>query len=178
MRATLAVCVAAVICPCFAQLQLQRPGIEAQRAAMKRLDFLVGQWAGDVRLSHERGGLSELVQTEEAQYRSGGLVLEIEGAGLDKYNGEVISRSLGVISYDDEKKSYRFRAWNDGRYVETELKLIQTGKGLAWEYGFGDMRISHTMRINDSGEWIQTGEVITAAESPRKFLDVSLRRRK
>jgi len=171
----LAVYVAGLICPCFAQSERTR--IDAQRAAMKKLDFLVGQWAGDVRLSNERGGLSELVQTEQAQYKSDGLLLVIEGAGLDKYKGEVISRSLGVVSYDDEKRSYQLRAWNDGRYVETELAIIATGKGLAWEYRFGDVRLSHTMQINDRDGWIQTGEVTAGAEPPRKFLTVSLKRR-
>ena len=44
---------------------------------MKKLQFLVGEWAGDVRLSQERGGLRELLQTEQAQYKSGDLVLVI-----------------------------------------------------------------------------------------------------
>jgi hypothetical protein len=141
-----------LLCPCLAQTR--QPDLQAQRAAMKKLDFLVGGWAGELRLSRERGGLLEVLQTEDAQYESDGLVLVIEGSGFDKHTGEVVSRSLGVISYDDDKKSYRFRSWNDGRYVETELKLAQNGRGLSWRYDFADFRISHAINLNDRGEWI------------------------
>ena len=168
---------AACLCPCLAQVRA--PDIQAQRAAMEKLKFLVGEWVGEVRVSQERGRSSELLQTEEAQYKSDGLVLVVEGAGSDKYSGEVISRSLGVISYDDDKKSYRFRSWNDGRYVETELKLAETGRGLTWEYRVTeDIRIRHFMRMDPRGEWIQSGEVIHTGASPRKFLDVLLKPRK
>jgi hypothetical protein len=49
---------------------------------MKKLEFLVGKWAGEA--SVLRGGPHEavqLVQREEAYYKLNGLVLLIEGIG-------------------------------------------------------------------------------------------------
>jgi hypothetical protein len=55
--------------------QLPRvPNLESQRAAIKKLNFLVGEWVGDARLLRGPGEPTELVQTEEAQYKLDGPV--------------------------------------------------------------------------------------------------------
>jgi|SRR5215813_14553370 len=93
----------------MAQL-LRTPGIESQRAAMKKLNFLVGEWTGEARLLHGPGGPTELVQTEEARYRLDGLILTIEGVGRTKSDGRPNIRAFGVISYEDETRTFRMRA--------------------------------------------------------------------
>src|SRR5439155_11887269 len=46
----------------------QTPNMEAQRTAMKKLDFLVGEWSGQASLT--RGGVViELEQSEVAQFK-------------------------------------------------------------------------------------------------------------
>ena len=60
------------------------PDIEAQRAAMKKLSFLVGKWSGEAHILRGTGEPLELIQTEEAQYKLEGLVLIIEGMGRSK----------------------------------------------------------------------------------------------
>jgi hypothetical protein len=49
-----------------------------QRKAIKKLDFLVGKWAGEARLLRGPAESVELLQTEEAQYKLGGLIVVIE----------------------------------------------------------------------------------------------------
>jgi hypothetical protein len=71
------------------------PNIEAQRAAMKKLEFTVGKWAGEARLLRESGDPVLLIQTEEAQYKLDGLVLLIEGVGRTKADGKRLFRRLG-----------------------------------------------------------------------------------
>lgn len=56
---------------------------------------------------------------EEAQYKLDGLILIIEGIGKTKADGKVALQALGIVSYDDEAGTYRMRAYNDGRYLET-----------------------------------------------------------
>src|SRR6266849_2957048 len=53
------------------------PNLEAQRAAMKQLSFLVGEWAGEAHILSGPGAPMELMQTEKAQYRLDGLILMI-----------------------------------------------------------------------------------------------------
>lgn len=79
----------------------------------------------------------ELIQTEEAQYKLDGLILIIEGIGRTKADGQVALRALGIISYDEEAGIYRMRAYNDGRYLETDVKLSENGEGITWGFALG-----------------------------------------
>ncbi len=119
------------------------PNVEAQRAAMKKLEFLIGKWAGEARVLRGPGEPVLLVQTEEAQYKLDGLVLLIEGVGRPKADAQAAAlQALGIISYDDESGMYRMRAFNDGRFLETEIKLADNGKGIRWGFDAGEIRTS------------------------------------
>ena len=54
---------------------LQTPDVEAQRAAMKKLDFLIGEWFGEASVLRGLGQFAELMQTESAQFKLDGLAL-------------------------------------------------------------------------------------------------------
>jgi hypothetical protein len=56
----------------------------------------------------------------------------IEGTGPNKTDGKPVFRALGIVSYDEAAGQYRMRAYNDGRYMEVELKLPESGKGFTW----------------------------------------------
>jgi len=62
------------------------PDLDAQRAAMKKLGFLVGRWVGEARLLRGPGEPVVLAQTEEEQFKLDGLILEIEGVGRTKHD--------------------------------------------------------------------------------------------
>jgi len=61
--------------------------MEAQRTAMKKLDFLVGEWSGQASAARGPGVVVELEQSEVAQFKLDGLVLMIEGVGRTKSDG-------------------------------------------------------------------------------------------
>ena len=94
----------ALLVPCMAQPP-RVPDLEAQRAALKKLDFLVGKWSGEARVSRGPGESLELIQTEEAQYKLDGLILVIEGIGKTKTDGKAALQALGIVSYDDEGRT-------------------------------------------------------------------------
>ena len=166
-----------VLMPKMAQLP-RMPDLEAQRTALKKLDFLVGKWTGEARLRHGPSEPIELLQTEEAQYKLGGLILVIEGVGRAKSSGQPLLQAFGIISYDDESRMYRMRAFNDGRFLEAEVRLLEEGKGITW--GFALQRISthSVLRINMSGEWTEIAEITTGSEPPKKLLELIVRPRK
>ena len=111
------------------------PDLNVQRAAMKKLSFLAGKWAGEARLARGPGQWLTVVQTEEAQYRLDGLILMIEGVG--RAEGVPTLQALGVISYDDAHGVYRLRAFNDGRFLEGEVNLLDSGNGMTWSFSLG-----------------------------------------
>ena len=143
---------------------------------MQRLGFLAGKWIGDARVLRGPGEFVELAQTEEAQYKLGGLLLEIEGVGRRKSDGEAVLQALGIVSYDDAAGTYHMCAFNDGRFLETEVKLLEEGAGLRWGFALGDMRTNSVLRINEKGEWTEHHEITIASQPPKTLMDLTVRR--
>jgi hypothetical protein len=148
------------------------PDVESQRSAMKKLSFLVGSWSGEARILRSSGEPLELAQTEDAQYKLDGLVLVIEGIGRNKSDGKTALEALGIISYDDQGQTYRMRAYNDGRYMETEVKLTDEGKGMIWGFALGDIKTSSKLRIDGKGDWTELTEITIASQPSRKFMEL------
>lgn len=151
------------------------PNLEIQRAAMKKLDFLIGSWAGTARVLRASGEFAELIQTEEASYKLDGLILMVEGIGKNKSNGELSLQALGLISYDDEAGVYRMRAFNDGRWLESDVKLAENGKGLSWGFVFGEIKSNSSLRITENGEWTEAAEVKIGSQPARKFMELAVK---
>lgn len=154
----------------------QSPNLDAQRAAMKRLAFLVGKWTGEARIHRGPGEPVILAQSEHAQYKLDGLLLLIEGIGRDKTDGAPVLQALGIISYDDAAGAYRMRAFNDGRFLETVVKLSGDGLSLTWGFALEDIKTSSVLRINDKGEWTEHHEIAVGSQPPRTLMELSVAR--
>ena len=166
-----------VLVPPMAQLR-RVPDLEAQREAMKKLDFLVGKWGGEARLLRGAAESVELLQTEEAQYKLDGLIVVIEGVGRTKSGGQPLLQAFGIVSYDDESATYRLRAFNDGRFLETQVKLLEEGKGMTWGFALGEIRTNSMLRINERGEWTEFAEISIGSQPSKKLLELTVRPQK
>ncbi|HEV3331498.1 MAG TPA: hypothetical protein VG096_10980 [Bryobacteraceae bacterium] len=142
---------------------------------MQKLSFLIGKWSGEAHVLRGPGEPVELVQTEEAQYKLDGLLLVIEGVGRTKSDSQLALQVLGIISYDDESGAYWMRAFNDGRWLETEVTLAEEGKGMSWGFTLGEYKTRSRLRISEHGHWTELGELSIGNQPPRKFLDLDVR---
>jgi hypothetical protein len=151
------------------------PNLQAQRHAMEKLAFLTGKWTGEARLLRGPMEFVELLQTEEAQYKLDGLILVIEGVGRTALGGQPLLQAFGIISYDDESETYHLRAFNDGRFLETDVKLLEQGKGMTWGFALGEIKTKSVLRINERGEWTEFAEIFIGSQSPKKLLELTVR---
>jgi hypothetical protein len=145
---------------------------------MKKLGFLVGKWAGEARVLREPGDWAELIQTEEAEYRLDGLILVIEGVGRAKSGGQSVLQAFGVICYDDESRTFYLRAFNDGRFLETTMKLLEEGNEISWGFGLGEIRTISVLRINEHSEWTEVREIAIGAQPAKKFWELTVQRQR
>jgi hypothetical protein len=152
------------------------PDVEAQRAAMMKLNFLVGKWSGEASVLRGPGQFVDLSQTEEAQFKLDGLVLMIEGVGRTQPDGKLALQALGLISFDDDSGTYRMRAFNDGRWLETEVKLADGGRTITWGFTLGEMKTNSVLRLNQNDEWIELAELTIGTRPPLKLMDLAVRR--
>jgi len=78
----------------------------------------------------------------------------------------------------DESGTYRMRAFNNGRFLETELKLLGSGKGIAWGFALGQNRTTSMMQITEKGDWTEITEITIRSEAPKKYMELSVGRQK
>ena len=75
-----------------------------QREAMRKLSFLAGHWSGPVTIVRGPGEPLHLTQTEDVDYKLGGLVLLVQGTGTSA-DGKTQFRALATIAYDDASRA-------------------------------------------------------------------------
>jgi len=158
---------------------MDTPNLETQRIAMQKLAFLIGKWSGEASVLRGPGQIAELWQTEEAQFKLGGLLLTIEGIGRTKSDGMPVLQALGVISFDDAAGKYRMRAFNDGRWLETEVNLLEEPSAITWGFTFGEIKTHSVLRVNQGGEsaeWVEHADLIIGSRPPQTLIDLTVRR--
>lgn len=164
------------LCESVSTRIVQTPNIEAQRAAMQKLAFLIGDWSGEASVLRGPGQFVDLAQTEHAQFKLDGLLLLIEGVGISKSDGTPVLQALGMISFDDASGQYRMRAFNDGRWLDTAVKLLDQGHTMSWGFTLGEMTTHSVLRINERGEWIEHADLTIGNRPSQKLIDLTVRR--
>ena len=70
------------------------------------------------------------------------------------------------------------RAFNDGRFLESPLKLLDQGLGMSWGFTLSEIKTNSILRINDRGEWTELAEITIGSNPPKKLLELTVRRQK
>jgi hypothetical protein len=151
----------------------------AQQDAMKKLDFLLGEWKGESWTEAVSGQRHESRGVETVQSKLGGLVVTLEGAHRRKEaqkEGELVHNAFAVMSYDEKAKRYRFQAFTArGDYTDAQAKV--DNRRLEWGMiipQFGE--VHYTIILNDKGQWFEIGEVTQDGKVWRRFFEMTLER--
>jgi hypothetical protein len=174
MKAAISTAVAAFLISFSLSLAPQQPvsnSVDTQREAMRKLSFLAGHWSGPVTIVRGPDEALHLAQTEEVAYKLDGLVMLIEGKSTNA-EGKVLFSALATIAYDDASHTYRFRAYHDGHYLDTELSV--PANGFSWSFTTGPAHIVNTMHLTDKGEWDEVTEVTVGSNTPHRSVDMQL----
>jgi len=83
----------------------------------------------EARLSRGPTESVELLQTRKPSNKLGRLDPVNRGSLARKIRRPTLSAGFGIVSYDDESGTYRMRAFNDGRFLETQVKLLKRARG-------------------------------------------------
>jgi hypothetical protein len=173
---------AAVVITLYPALGATQPPTAAQRDAMKKLDFLVGEWKGEGWMEFAPGQRRSFKGTEVGQSKLDGLLLTIEGLHRGQLGGKgeevTVHNAFAVVSYDDNAKRYRFQAHTArGNHEDAEARV--TDGQLVWGMKvpqFGEVR--YTIRLDDKGRWFEVGEVSQDGKEWRKYFEMTLERAK
>lgn len=154
------------------------PDLAAQRAAMERLAWMEGGWAGEARLSMPGGPPRIVHQSERASRALDGLLLAVEGRGFATaaHDEPAVFAAYAVLSYDDQRGQYEFRAYNDGRATTAPAHFTEDG-ALVWSIEGGPVRIRYTITHPAPDRWVEQGEMSRDSGATwTRFIEMDLRR--
>jgi hypothetical protein len=160
-----------------AQAQTPASGVKSD---LKKLDVMIGEWKGGGWVEYAPGQRRAFTGTETVESKLGGKVIEVEGLHMAARPGsdkeEVIHNALGILSWDEGAKLYRFHAWvATGHHTAAEVKLIESG----WQWGYADPRgvtVRFTIKITEKGEWHEIGEASPDGKTWRQFFEMNMRK--
>jgi hypothetical protein len=161
------ICLFALTSTVFAQ---EASSGEAQRAEMKKLESLAGQWKGSGWI--QQGAKREtFTGTENVQRKLDGLALLVEGK-FSNAEGRVIHETLAVLSFDAKAKIYRFRTYlASGMSGEHDFKLLADGYEWGFQVPTGTVR--YIIKTNND-VWLETGEFSKDGKTWMKFFEMKL----
>jgi len=161
--------------------QLPQPSAK-QLEAMKKLDFLVGEWKGEGWTEMVPGQRKSSPIRESVQPKLGGMVLLVEGLGKHKVPGKdeevTVHNAVGILSYDERAGIYRLRSYVlSGQSTDAEARF--TDGGFQWGFKAGpSLSFRYTVKLTDKGEWFEIGEMSPDGTSWRKFHEMTLQKMK
>ncbi|MBI1187698.1 MAG: hypothetical protein GC206_10295 [Alphaproteobacteria bacterium] len=156
----------ALFCAFAAPALAQAPSPEAaaeRRAAIERLDFMVGEFRGDGWVVGQDRVRRTFTHHERAETRAGGLVMTVEGAATSPEDspGAPGFQAFGVISWNDEADRYEMQTYAYGRGYSVAGALTAEN---AFQWGFSPnaaVDIRYTITAPTPGTWREIGEVST-----------------
>ena len=162
-----AAAVAAIIATAAPAAQAQPSPDRA--AAMARLGFMRGVWAGPAKGVDQHGPYA-VHQTERMGPMLGGAVIVVEGRGY-RDDGTTGFNAFAVISWDPRSGKYEMRSYAQGFAGTFEIK--PTGDGYVWEIPAGPMTLRYTATVKDN-HWREVGERIMPGQPPVQIFEMNL----
>jgi hypothetical protein len=176
MKSRLIIFAIAVVFGFLKSASAQAPSPTAQLEEMKKINFLVGEWRGEGWIQLGPNQRETFKQSETVQSKLNGLIIIVEGLGKSNDGKDhIIHNALAVISYDVQKKNYRFSAYRaNGQAIDAEAKITDG----ALEWGFKDQRgtTRFTIKLNEKGAWYEVGDFSPDGKTWYRFFEMTLAR--
>ena len=137
----------------------QMPDGSSSRAAMQKLDFMVGRWKGEAWMIRGTERVTTTM-TEVVERKLGGVALLVEGLGVVPGPGaeapRVVHNALAVIAFDLQTQAYVLRSYiASGLWGDFVLTPVEGG--VSWSREVPGGRIRNTAKIGN-GVWHEIGE--------------------
>jgi hypothetical protein len=139
---------------------------------MDSLKTLDGVWEGTGWTLSPSGEKITFTQTIRAGSAGEGAIKVIEGRSYDA-GKRLTSTNFEIISFNAPAKTYSLRLYSQGNSADVPIR--PTGHGFTLEYPQGGATVRFTINA-ENGVWREVAEQRTGAQTPVRFLELTLRR--
>lgn len=166
-----AVALAMLAVPALAQ-DADHGRIDAQKAAMKRFEWMHGVWRGPG-TGVNRSGPYSVTQTERIGPFLDGTVVVMEGKGYNP-DGSVGFNAFGILSYDPATEAYTLHSYALGQ--QGDFALTPTDTGYVWSIPAGPGATIRYTATFSGGTWTEVGDYVASGSAPRRVFEMNLHR--
>ena len=157
------------------QSMAQAPDLSERCAKeMKKLSYLVGDWEGTATYSTQQGQELHLLQKEHVELRLRGLIITIDGIGIDQNEKEVVFQTFAILNFDPFAQEFRFKTFlKEGYSVDAYFKVIEENK-FEWGFDYPNRgKYKYTIMLDPVEKtWNETGEF--SADGNEWFTSIEL----
>ncbi len=145
-----------------------------QVEAMKKLEFLTGDWEGKGWVSMRPEQSEKFIQTEKVRFKTDGTSLLIEGLGKDPQSNTITHDAIAIVYYDVREKKYKFNSHVMQGYHGTYDALVKQDTFI-WkiENPYAGTMV-YTITLNENGQWFEIGERTKGDEEAVQFFEMTL----
>ncbi|WP_170073218.1 DUF1579 family protein [Mongoliibacter ruber] len=131
-------------------------GQVSSQEAIKKLDFLLGEWEGQAKAVTGPGQVQELHQFESVELRMGEKMLFMEGKGYQE--NEMVFNAVGLVTFDEGKQEYEMQSWL-ATGEKTKAYFKEKGdKFFEWGFELPNGKIRYFIKLDEKGRWSESGE--------------------
>ena len=146
---------------------------EASKKEMNKLSNWIGQWEGEGWEMDQSGQRNTFTVEENVAYKLNGLAIFVEGKGKNS-DGQLGHNAVGLIYYDQEKKSFRFNSMTqEGMNSLSEL-VIQSNGDFVWGFDVPGGKVQFTITVTKN-TWTEKG-AYSDGNNWYPFLEMNLNR--
>ena len=177
MRTVIALAVAGTFTLAGSPARAQMPDGSASRAAMQKLDFMVGRWKGEAWMVRGTERV-HTTMTEVVERKLGGVTFLVEGLGAIPGDSgaatRVVHNALAVIAFDPQTGGYILRSYiASGQWGDFALTPVEGG--VSWSREVPGGRIRNTAKIGN-GEWNEIGEFSRDGTTWMPIMEIKLKK--
>ena len=142
------------------QMPASKP--ETYRAAIDRVDFLVGEWRGEGWIMIGPGERETFDSWERVEEALGGSALLIEGKHFDQDAGDdaaPVHHALAILSWSETDQKFRFVSSlydRDGGsfdgWVDDEGRFV-------WQIELPGRTMRYVIGLDEAGRWVEDGRI-------------------
>lgn len=142
------------VCPAaFAQQTDPLPMVQQKMQALK---WLTGKWQGTAKIMGQDGQKQEVKHTLELANKLNSTVLLLNESAI--LGQDTVAQNIGLFGYNTLQSKYNLQAYTkDGFYIDAYVEVLD--KKLIWRIHLSGTVIRYTIRLNDKGQWYQTGDM-------------------
>ncbi len=134
--------------------------IELSVRAMEPLAWLIGDWSGEGWIQLGPGERHEFTQTEHVERTFGDRLLLVEGIGRARVpggQGPIVHHAFAVLSWDDQRGTYRFDTYRAGENG-VDAEAVHEDGVFTWSFDAPNGKVRFRIHETEDGEWHETGQ--------------------